>query len=133
MICFYCKAPPGTGKTTFISELVYQILERQPDSKILIASQSHVAVDHSLIKIKEAIPEVQLIRVGVKEKMSDSIVNYTLDAFRKVWIQNVICRCIQALNDYKKEIGNLLNEIQSEKFLKFLYNVIVSFKRQWGY
>mgnify|MGYP000124453840 CR=1 FL=1 len=32
--------------------------------------------------------------------------------------------------DYKKEIGNLLNEIQSEKFL---YNVIVSFKRQWGY
>ena len=35
--------------------------------------------------------------------------------------------------EYKKEIGNLLNEIQSEKFLKFLYNVIVSFKRQWGY
>ena len=31
--------------------------------------------------------------------------------------------------DYKKEIGNLLNEIQSEKFLKFLYNVIVSFKK----
>ena len=29
--------------------------------------------------------------------------------------------------DYKKEIENFLNEIQSEKFLKFLYNVIVSF------
>lgn len=35
--------------------------------------------------------------------------------------------------DYKKEIGNLLNETQNEKFLKFLYNVIVSFKRKWGY
>lgn len=35
--------------------------------------------------------------------------------------------------DYKKEIETFLNEIQSEKFLKFLYNVIVSFKRQWGY
>ena len=35
--------------------------------------------------------------------------------------------------DYKKEIENFLNEIQSEKFLKFLYNVIVSFtKKQWG-
>ena len=32
--------------------------------------------------------------------------------------------------DYKKEIENFMNEIQSEKFLKFLYNVIVSFKRQ---
>ena len=35
--------------------------------------------------------------------------------------------------DYKKEIENFLNEIQSEKFLKYLYNVIVSFKKQWGY
>lgn len=35
--------------------------------------------------------------------------------------------------DYKKEIENFLNEIQNEKFLKFLYNVIVSFKKQWGY
>ena len=35
--------------------------------------------------------------------------------------------------DYKKEIENFLNEIQSEKFLKFLYNVIVSFMKQWGY
>ena len=29
--------------------------------------------------------------------------------------------------DYKKEIANFLNEIQSEKFL---YTVIVSFRRQ---
>ena len=32
--------------------------------------------------------------------------------------------------DYKKEIANFLNEIQSEKFLKFLYNVIVLFNSQ---
>ena len=110
---FLLQGPPGTGKTTFISELVYQILDRQPDSKILIASQSHVAVDHSLTKIKEAMPDIQLIRVGIKEKMSDSIANYTLDAFRKVWIQNVIERCLQALEDYKKEIG--LDEGLQEK------------------
>lgn len=102
---FLLQGPPGTGKTTFISELVYQILDRKPDSKILIASQSHVAVDHSLTKIKEAMPDVQLIRIGIKEKMSDAISNYTLDAFRKVWIQNVIERCVQALQEYKKEIG----------------------------
>ena len=35
--------------------------------------------------------------------------------------------------DYKKEIETFLNEIHNEKFLKFLYNVIVSFKKQWGY
>lgn len=35
--------------------------------------------------------------------------------------------------DYKNEIVNLLDGIQSEKFMKFLYNMIISFKKQWGY
>ena len=45
--------------------------------------------------------------------MIEKIVNYTLDAFRKVWIQNVTERCVQALNDYKREIG--LDESLQEK------------------
>ena len=35
--------------------------------------------------------------------------------------------------DYKNEIVTLLDGIQSEKFMKFLYNMIISFKKQWGY
>ena len=50
-------------------------------------------------------PNVQLIRIGIKEKLSDSVVNYTLDAFRRDWIKDVIGRCEQALNEYKNEIG----------------------------
>ena len=34
--------------------------------------------------------------------------------------------------DYKNEIVTLLDGIQSEKFMKFLYNMIISFKKQWG-
>jgi len=64
---FLLQGPPGTGKTTFISELVCQILKQNSESKILIASQSHVAVDHSLTKVKEIIPNIKMIRIGVKE------------------------------------------------------------------
>lgn len=35
--------------------------------------------------------------------------------------------------DYKKEIIEMIQKIDSEKFMKFLYNMIVSFKSQWGY
>ena len=35
--------------------------------------------------------------------------------------------------DYKKEIIEMLENIHSEKFMKFLYNMIISFKKQWGY
>ncbi len=35
--------------------------------------------------------------------------------------------------DYKKEIIEMIQKIDSKKFMKFLYNMIVSFKEQWGY
>lgn len=35
--------------------------------------------------------------------------------------------------DYKKEIIKIILEIDSEKFLKFLHDMILAFKRDWGY
>lgn len=125
---FLLQGPPGTGKTTFISELVYQILygndkyRGNPDAKILIASQSHVAVDHSLAKIKKLIPEIKMIRIGILDKLSESSREYTLDIFCREWTQKVIENCKEALARYKQEIGideslqeknSIINEIES--------------------
>ena len=35
--------------------------------------------------------------------------------------------------DYKKEIIEMIQKIDSEKFMKLWYNMIISFKKQWGY
>ncbi|WIW69851.1 AAA domain-containing protein [Anaerosinus gibii] len=110
---FLLQGPPGTGKTTFISELVYQILKRNPQNQILIASQSHVAVDHSLTKIKELMSEIKMIRIGIKEKFSESVINYTLDAFCQEWTASVIAKCQEAVESYKAEIG--IDESLQEK------------------
>lgn len=125
---FLLQGPPGTGKTTFISELVYQILygnkniKGNPDAKILIASQSHVAVDHSLSKIRELVPNIKMIRIGVLDKMSKKSRNYTLDVFCRKWTEEVIENCKNALISYKKEIkidetiqekNSILNEIEN--------------------
>ena len=125
---FLLQGPPGTGKTTFISELVYQILygndkyRGNPDAKILIASQSHVAVDHSLAKIKKLIPDIKMIRIGILDKLSESSREYTLDIFCREWTQKVIENCKKALARYKQEIGideslqeknSIINEIES--------------------
>lgn len=48
---FLVQGPPGTGKTTFIAELVFQELERNPNAKILISSQTNVALDNALDRI----------------------------------------------------------------------------------
>ncbi len=45
---YLIQGPPGTGKTTVIIEIVRAQLALNPKSRILITSQSHVAVDNAM-------------------------------------------------------------------------------------
>lgn len=57
------EGPPGTGKTDLIAEIVVQSLRERPNSRILIVSQTHVAVDNALARLEQAgISEV--VRLG---------------------------------------------------------------------
>lgn len=108
---FLLQGPPGTGKTTFIAELVYQIIHGNskypgnPASKILIASQSHVAVDNALSGIRRLIPNLRMIRVGRDEKIADSSKDFTLDAYCNNWAKDVRAKCDVALQVFKKTAG----------------------------
>jgi hypothetical protein len=48
------QGPPGTGKTSFITETVIQFLRQQPTARVLIASQTHVAVDNAVERLHAA-------------------------------------------------------------------------------
>jgi len=55
------QGPPGTGKTTVITEVVLQLLARDPGAKILITSQTNNAVDQVLENLaKSGIPVLRL-------------------------------------------------------------------------
>jgi KaiC/GvpD/RAD55 family RecA-like ATPase len=60
---FLLEGPPGTGKTSFITELVRQELHRNPTARILLVSQTHVAVDNALVRLADAGLE-HLVRLG---------------------------------------------------------------------
>lgn len=45
------QGPPGTGKTTVIAELILLMLKEHPDARILLSSQSHLAVDNALDRL----------------------------------------------------------------------------------
>lgn len=56
---FFMQGPPGTGKTTAIVEIVLQLIRTKPNARILISSETHVAVDNALDRLaKEASPEL---------------------------------------------------------------------------
>lgn len=59
------EGPPGTGKTTFITELVLQTLKANPNARILLTSQTHVALDNSLERIVGySKDQVRAVRIG---------------------------------------------------------------------
>ncbi len=58
------QGPPGTGKTTFICETVRQLLARDPQTCILLAAQTHQAIDNVLLRLAAADPDLPMARVA---------------------------------------------------------------------
>ncbi|GBL47676.1 superfamily I DNA/RNA helicase [Sulfuriferula multivorans] len=84
------QGPPGAGKTLFITEVVLQTLRRNPNARVLLTSQTHVALDNSLERIlKESKEEVRAIRIGhesderIAEKTKTLLIDRKLPAMRK--------------------------------------------------
>ncbi|OZD87762.1 hypothetical protein CH260_24790 [Rhodococcus sp. 05-2256-B2] len=79
------QGPPGTGKTTFIAEVVAQTLIAKADSRILLASQTHIALDNALERIAAICPEATLLRLGKSERVMAEVEPYTVDAAVEIW------------------------------------------------
>ncbi len=98
------EGPPGTGKTTFIAEVVHQFLKHNPDSRILLSSQTHVALDNALEKILELGTDRNLLRVG---RLGDEEVSPQVEALRledqmEKWRDTVIQKSRAFLDEYAK-------------------------------
>lgn len=85
------EGPPGTGKTKLISEIVVQWLLQNPGHRILLSSQTHIALDNVLERISALDPEMELIRIGHVEntRISDESKKLLLEKRVETWISEV--------------------------------------------
>lgn len=97
---FLVQGPPGTGKSTVITEIVCQILKDNLDAKILLASQSHVAVDHVVNKVADLLQDKRIIRIGRSEKISAQSKNLIMAEQISKWVQEVKLKSIDGLESY---------------------------------
>ena len=101
------KGPPGTGKTTVITEIVQQMVAR--GNRVLVCSQTHQAVGNVLEKL-HFLGRYNMARHGDKENLSDieAQYHYTTDN-----------------DDSKKEARKKLEEFYelNEKFSTILKNI----------
>lgn len=67
------QGPPGTGKTQVIAETCLQLYRRNPGIRILVCSETHVAVNTLIGRIAEQNDQIRIVRI--RDKENDSAVN----------------------------------------------------------
>ncbi|MGB0838958.1 MAG: AAA domain-containing protein, partial [Chitinophagales bacterium] len=93
---YLIQGPPGTGKTTVIVELIRQLVKRQKDVKILVTSQSNLAVDNVLERLEKVNNEdpnneLKFMRLASehaveKESITPTISPYVFENKLKNWV-----------------------------------------------
>lgn len=79
------EGPPGTGKTTFITELVCQAKDERGSGPVLLTSQTHVAVDNAAVRLAELRPDLTVVRVGRVERIAEEARDLAVPAQLARW------------------------------------------------
>lgn len=97
------KGPPGTGKTSFIAEYVAQEIRRKADVRILLVSQTHVALDNAIEKIKDS-GILEIVRIARNEdpRVSEIGKRFLLENQLQIWKKDLQKKS----NLFAQKLGN---------------------------
>lgn len=109
---FLLQGPPGTGKTTFITELICQLLRKDPFARILLTSQANEAVNNAVEAVREQDQKIggRWRVVRDKRQDQDQSVPTGFDCDFAAWARETSARCeleaknlSDSLSDAKKQ------------------------------
>lgn len=112
------QGPPGTGKTSVIVEICAQILMNEPESRILVCSETHVAVNNLFHILNEMFDNFEGIRILDKEVDEEGYrKKFLKDTFiEKYWkklrdkkvSENIIRYLMENWTDNEKQFNEML-------------------------
>lgn len=136
------QGPPGTGKSTAIAEIIWQHIRKNQREKILLTSETNLAVDNAIDRLKnEQTNVVKPIRFGKADNLESEGYFYSLEAIDNWqksnetsnntvahWINNISNRITKqndevissVLDKWKYHLQNPSNETKSMFANKYL-------------
>ena len=67
------QGPPGTGKTQVIAEICLQLLTKDKNTRILVCSETHVAVNNLISRIADYAHDFRIVRIHDKEGDGENV------------------------------------------------------------
>jgi superfamily I DNA and/or RNA helicase len=119
------EGPPGTGKTTFISVLVSEEIRRNPKAHILLASQTHVAIDNAIEKINKIDNKIKIIRIANNQfsNVAELSEAYLMSNQLKSWRNEVFERAEKGLENWSTSHNLDLKHIKIGIVIRQIANV----------
>jgi superfamily I DNA and/or RNA helicase len=139
------QGPPGTGKSTAIAEIIWQHIRKEPKQKILLTSETNLAVDNAIDRLKNGQNNVvKPIRFGNTDNLESEGYFYSLEAIENwqksnsnenntvsQWVNNIANRIKyqdddlidSALDKWKNHLQKPNNETKklfTEKYLEYV-------------
>lgn len=110
---FLIQGPPGTGKTSVITEIILQILDKYPNDKILISSQSNVAVDNVLTRLSRvSSKEIKCVRIGREEKIEEDAKQFEIEKAILNWQKLIQSKSLKNWENYQQKNEHLLSGVK---------------------
>lgn len=117
------QGPPGTGKTTVIAEIIWQEIRKNPDCRILLTSQTNLAVDNALERLQGQ-AGIRPVRIGKPDKLEPEGRRFSLpimdswaqdskngeDNATRIWIDRIVSKIsndpkyLSAISSWKNEL-----------------------------
>jgi serine/threonine protein kinase len=116
------QGPPGTGKTRMITEVILQTLQNNPETRILLSSQTHVALDNALERIQEH-RKLKLVRIGNHEKVAENIHALMLEEQRQQWQKQAVENGEKFLTEWATQQGFSQLELENTKIAILLLRI----------
>lgn len=118
------QGPPGTGKTTLIAELIAQEWRRNPQVRVLLTSQTHIAVDNALERLREMNCGFRMVRVGDSAgPLADRIADLSMDHQLEDWRAAVRARSEDFIRRWATEQGVDLSVVRRLVLIRRLREV----------
>lgn len=122
------QGPPGTGKSTAIAEIIWQLIRKEQKQKILLTSETNLAVDNAIDRLKNSQNNVvKPIRFGKAENLESEGYFYSLEAI-EVWQKgngtqsNTVSHWINNIVNRVKIQNNEQIDSALEKWKNYLQN-----------